>query len=573
MADNKPFDDGFWNLDKKYIKPKESSFRPSPYSRESVSAVDITIESNTPATAPSPIPPRKEAQKSNVTVVREYKPDNIFINKVRITTTDRDGEIFGVSNMFMRERAALLHRHGEECPYVGFSSYSPRYSQMSKAQLSYYLWWRENVRRGNYVQTDISYVKLYIMELVTCSDDEDAGDYLHKLCQVSRLCVSNPIWHVFIGRTISDFCLLHMLPCPPELLFDILPTLISEHISDEIFLPLNQNTRKNYADLAISYISLYNYKKSKIYEGDKCELFDLHIKAALHEVFNNDISYGKIASLASGIFSTSLSDRKIFDGRHEFCAPNTRIQVSYYPIGCISTAVTNAIRYAENKLRECLGVRTKLAINDMDSDIAGIIDEYFKSVTYQFRKEPKKAPQKKVATPKVEEYDKLYDSPTFSLSLERAAEIEKASWETTFKLTEAFSEVESTLAPENTPQIAEITPAFEPKAEKVEPPVFDKVSNSVEPEVLGTVSDFAEPSATQGGDSISDAFGDTYKFLLLCKSGYMSNQKGFARDMGMTLDELADKINEIAVDVIGDIIIEECDGGYEIIPDYLDMII
>ena len=53
----------------------------------------------------------------------------------------------------------------------------------------------------------------------------------------------------------------------------------------------------------------------------------------------------------------------------------------------------------------------------------------------------------------------------------------------------------------------------------------------------------------------------------------MSNQKVFARDMGMTLDELADKINEIAVDVIGDIIIEECDGGYEIIPDYLDMII
>ena len=43
--------------------------------------------------------------------------------------------------------------------------------------------------------------------------------------------------------------------------------------------------------------------------------------------------------------------------------------------------------------------------------------------------------------------------------------------------------------------------------------------------------------------------------------------------MGMTVDELADKINEIAVDVIGDIIIEECDGTYKIVPDYLDMIV
>lgn len=562
MADNKPFDDGFWNLDKKYVKPRESSYHPSPYSRESVSTVDVTIDSNAPSPTPFSIPPRKETQKSSATVVREYKPDNIFINKVRITTTDRDGEIFGVSNMFMRERASLLHRHGEECNYVGFLSYSPRYSQMSKAQLSYYLWWRENVRRSNYIPTDISYIKLYIMELVTCSDDEDVGDNLYKLCQVSRLCVGNPIWHVYIGRIISDFCLLHSLPCPIALIEDILPTLISEHICDEIFLPLNQSTRKNYAPLALSYVSVYSYKKSKIYEGDKCELFDLHIPEALHEVFNNDISYNKIASLASGIFSTSLIDRKIFDGRHEFCAPNTRIQVSYYPISCISTIVTNAVRYAENKLRECLNIRTKLAINDMDADVAYVIDEYFKKIAYKFKKEPKKSPQKKVAAPKVEEYDKLYDSPVFSLSLERAAEIEKESWETTYKLTEAFSEAEAPTAFFDVPSSP--TEPQEAKAFEIQAQI---TQTSIESTEKSTISDNAHTS------SLSDVFGDSYKFLLLCKSGYMNKQKSFARDMGMTLDELADKINEIAVDAIGDIIIEDSGDGYEIIPDYLDLIV
>ena len=197
----------------------------------------------------------------------------------------------------------------------------------------------------------------------------------------------------------------------------------------------------------------------------------------------------------------------------------------------------------------------------MDSDVAYVIDEYFKKIAHQFKKEPKKAPQKKVVTPKVEEYDKLYDSPTFSLSLERAAEIEKESWETTYKLTEAFSETEAIPTPTEAPKILETATIDEPKIEEAKPEVFNKIS------------DFVEPLATQSKSSISDAFGDSYKFLLLCKSGYMNNQKSFAKAMGMTLDELADKINEIAVDVIGDIIIEDCGDGYEIIPDYLDLIV
>lgn len=555
MADNKIFDDGFWDLDKKYVKSKDIAI-PSPYQKSSVSAVDITIDGDTPISAPIPL--RKVPQRSSANTVYEYKPDNIFINKVRIISTDKDGEIFGISNMFMRERAAMLHKVGVECNYVSFYSYSPRYSQMTKAQLAYYLWWRENARRSNYIPTDISYIKLYMTELVTATGDEDVTDNLYRLCQVSKLCASNPVWFVYTGRIISDFCLLHGLACPTALINEIMSTLISEHICDEFFLPLNQSTRKNYADIALSYISVYNYKKSKFYENEKCEIFDKYIKEALNEVFNCDRSYNKIASLASGIFSTSLTDRKLFDGRPEFCTQGARIQISYYPISCISTIVTNAIRYTENKLRECLNIRTRLAINDMDSDVAQVIDEYFKKVAYKFVKEPKKtAPQKKVVVPKVEEYDKLYDSPAFTLSLDRAAEIEKESWETTYKLTEAFGG-EST--PSAEPQISAPSSTPEPIVQTVTEP---------QKTVCEPVS---KPDDSQDS-SLASAFGESYKFLLICKSGYSQNLKSFARDMGMTVDELADNINEIAVDVIGDIIIEECDGTYKIVPDYLDMIV
>lgn len=549
MADMKFGDDNFWDLDKKYIKKNTQAL--SPYTKSSVEAVEITSDGYDSISMPIPI--KKLPQKTNSTTVYEYKPDNIFINKVRITTQDHDGNIFNISNLFMRERAALIDRKGVECPHVSFYSYAPRYSQMTKAQLMYYLWWRENARRSNYIKTDISYIKLYVTELVTSLDGEDVTDALYKLCQMSKLCFDNPVGKIYMGRVISDFCLLHGLSCPILLLEEVLPSLISEHVCDEFFLALNDSTRLSYAPLALSYISVYNYKKSKFYEEHK-DSFDKYIGEALSAVFKNNSSYSKIASLASGIFSTSLTDRKLFDGRPEFCAQGARLLVSYYPISCITSIVTNAVRYAENKLRECLNIRTRLAISELDADISKVIDSYFDSVAIDFIKpKQKETPLRIDKKVKVEEYEKLYDIPKSPLSLERAAEIEKNSWTTTYKLTEAFenskTDIEEFVSPTQTIIPEAITQIIQKKEEVI----------NEEPE--------------DAKDKADSPFGALYPFLLICKSGYTKNQKIFAKENNMTLDEISDRINEIAVDVYGDIILEDTGDGYEIIQDYLDLIV
>ena len=550
MSDTKFGDDSFWDLDKRYIK--KNTQVPSPYAKSSVEAVEITSDGYDGISVPIPL--KKLPQKTSSTTVYEYKPDNIFINKVRITTQDSDGNIFNLSNLFMRERAALIDRKGVECPHVSFYSYAPRYSQMTKAQLSYYLWWRENARRSNYIKTDISYIKLYVTELVTSLDGEDVTDALYKLCQMSKLCFDNPVGKIYMGRVISDFCLLHGLSCPIPLLDGVFPSLIAEHICDEFFLALNDNTRYSYAPLALSYISVYNYKKSKFYEEHK-DSFDKYIPASLCAVFKNDASYSRITSLASGIFSTSLTDRKLFDGRPEFCAQRARLLVSYYPVSCITSIVTNAVRYAENKLREALNIRTRLAISDIDADVAKAIDIYFLSVASDFIK-PKQKPtsmriEKKV---KVEEYDKLYDLPKSTLSLERAAEIEKSSWATTYKLTEAFEE--------------------DRKEEEIitSLPIIDAPDSPAEN--TAEIPELTNQELKEAEKKIDDnPFGSLYPFLLICKSGYTKNQRIFAKENNMTVDEVADKINEIAVDLYGDIILEDTGNGYEIIEDYSDLIV
>ena len=45
-----------------------------------------------------------------------------------------------------------------------------------------------------------------------------------------------------------------------------------------------------------------------------------------------------------------------------------------------------------------------------------------------------------------------------------------------------------------------------------------------------------------------------------------------SKSLGRPVEAVVDAINEIAVDTIGDILIEEIDGQYSIIEDYLELI-
>ncbi|WP_052759674.1 TerB N-terminal domain-containing protein [Paenibacillus sp. DMB20] len=64
-------------------------------------------------------------------------------------------------------RARELAWHVEpEAPFVPFKSYWPTYDHMSSAQVKWYFYWREEVRSGRYPDTDLSYLFLYVYELI-----------------------------------------------------------------------------------------------------------------------------------------------------------------------------------------------------------------------------------------------------------------------------------------------------------------------------------------------------------------------------------------------------------------------
>ena len=66
-----------------------------------------------------------------------------------------------------------------------------------------------------------------------------------------------------------------------------------------------------------------------------------------------------------------------------------------------------------------------------------------------------------------------------------------------------------------------------------------------------------------------DKIGDIALFINLCKGSSLIEQRKFASVHNSTVDEIADKINEAAADLFGDIILENDGDAYTIIEDYL----
>ena len=167
---------------------------------------------------------------------------------------------------------------------------------------------------------------------------------------------------------------------------------------------------------------------------------------------------------------------------------------------------------------------------------------------------PVTAPKPKAEPPRPA-YEALYDLPVKPVSQEDAARIEQASWETTRILTEAFGTAGETA--EDAPDVQESDAA---------PPAVDECAT----EATAAATAVAEPDALPAdGTPLFPGEPELADFLRLALAGDGAGQRALAARLRVLPDALADRINEWAVGSdIGDIILEDTDGGYAVMEDY-----
>lgn len=565
MSNDKNNSDGFWDLGDFRKAPPAQAPRATLHD---TSANEVLFDVNSKKTSDSGInqqhfsdssitkfiPPHSDSAFKKKHVIFEYEPQNPFIKKVRLLGESEKATVFPTDNLFMRERSALLDRNAAETPFVPFYSYSPRYSQLTKPQLRYYLWWRENVRNGIFIATEASYLMLYAYELAATDADEDVTASLKSLCDIITNYSSKEInftVRMMIRDIICDYCLIHKISPPSDLLSKIEPQLINRSFLPEVFA-------HNACGMDLS-MSLYDYKKSKFYTDNKV-VFDSAIPDAVRAVLDNENAFNAMTSFTKGIYGAVTSERHPFNRMVNIVNKNVTLEVTYFEISNLRPAITDMTRYCENKLREHLGIKNKIAIMSVNPAAKAIIDEFFEQ-RYPPRPTIDRRRRDARIEDEVHEYDKLYDIPKAEISPERALEIERESWDTTKILTEAFIEdtVDTDVEQDNVSQ---------PTLEKAtEPTISICASSSVPTSVNNTIAKETVYS------KFSARIGEGAKLIELClQNANSTDQRRLASSIGISLDELADNINEAALDIVGDIVLESDDGvSYSIIEDYRDM--
>ena len=399
---------------------------------------------------------------------------------------------------------------------------------MNRAQLGWYIWWRSQIENNIFPDTDVTYIQLYAFELINMSDESNAQKSLDLLINVwKNYREIYPQLDPTLGEWICDFMLIHRLSVnfPDSRISRDMITAVS---IPEIFYSFNFSDTPLLTKFLLSYCNSYNYRKSKAYDEKTAELYEKHIPAVVQKVlFESDLS--------QKLFTETIkkTGKTAYMGALCSNVAKKRIEISYTSLALeneLKANISDIIKYAENKLRAAIGIRSRLTVKSVTDEVKNIIDRYFKT-----------ALGKDSFSYNVPEYEKLYEAKSEPLSFETAKEIEQKSWDITQKLVEAFEDTEETVE-------EQLQPIYVSPAE----PNTQNSDNNPTQQFYHMIKNYAE-------------------LFALIKEERFDEQISYVKANKIIFEAAADEINGAAAEVFGDILLEEADAGYKIIDDYKDI--
>ncbi|MCD8314025.1 MAG: TerB N-terminal domain-containing protein [Firmicutes bacterium] len=486
----------------------------------------------------------------------EYELTNCLITKASVFKIRSTHDFYSGFRSDAKRYFGVVGKKAEFAPYF---SYTPQYRQMSTAQLAYYFWWRENIRASIYLDTDYTYILLYIFEIINLPDLIPPSKGLDALCSIwlayrekyNALDRNLEIW-------VMDYCLLYKLPCPTDKLKPILGEIVSKKNMRYFYVTYKDG--KIDAKALIEIFSDYMWKESvfdkESESGDDIrrnpDFYSRLIIGAIEYVINEK----QLLRIEKSDFKPSWALHYLYCGALVSDSVNRHIRLEYLKFNRESelrTPITAAVKYSENKVRAYLGIRSRLQAKGLPPKIAEAIDEYF-----EIKLPMPQAVKKKPQDDEEEEYAAEYEPESDVLDMTSARDIENKSWEITERLTES-------MAAESEPEVTSAD------AEKTVRETVTNVEICANDYENGDAVGGASETLCGASETLRGALDDTLlRFLDTALSGDGAAQSELCRKSGIYADSAAAKINETAVDIIGDIVLTPSEDGkyYVIIEDY-----
>ena len=544
--------DDFWDIDK--LVPGKKTPKQSPFvTKPTVTDYSVGVPaSETPSVAQSD--KRAEERKlthltgtCSDTVDRVYYPEGTLIRSI---TVRKYKEKYDFYDSF--RKAAILYYDcpAEKCDFAQFYSFMPQYSQLNRAQKSYYFYWRSEMRQGRFIKTDYSYLYLYVYEIINLPDVIRPEDGVRLLCRIWREYRAQlPRIDMYFSMWVRDYCLVHELPCPvgeiKDFIFDVI------RISDfrEYYFTGIGNTGRDGVWSLIAYLSDYDWHRGfRSVVGEESKDADYLRRADAYKT----LLEGAMRVILPNVWEACMKEKErgTLVKKAYTAFPNTlcthsvkcKLEIEYYPLAEaleLRAGITAAVRYTENKLRALYGAKSRLSVKNIPMEYRELIDCYFDTVIRKSETAVKKK--------NVPEYEKLYEAPREKLSFAGADEIERLSWGTTMRLCDTDEYKDDITEPSVQPEAAVPT-----------------VSASASHTHSTAVSEPESAARVQGADTYGLSSSDVAFIRALLESS--------ERIGGIDVEATVERINEAFSDGFGDVIIEDNGDGFAIIEDYQEEI-
>ena len=552
------------------------------------SASDATGTARVPAG--EPLPPRSASGPDHPRMpgfgkfLGSYEPGLPLVKKVSVYAWHTT---YNYYDAFLSAAEKLSGVTSEEAEYRPFFSYMPQYSQLDRDQLAYYLKIRDGIASGETPRADYGYILLLIYELINLGGRRrEDGEYYVSPTEALGMLVD--IWKGYRGDNprlddqltewICDFCLIHRLAPPLARMGPVMADVIRRARLREFYLdPMSGGDF--FVDYLLYFVSGYDFRKSRFASADAETLrfYTEHMRGMLCEVLK------KAGADTSGSLTRRTAVRDAYIGA--LCHPSVKRKITVEYLSYSASVETkmllsNTIKYAENRLRQSFGVRSKLSHGKLPDAAAAAVDAYFDEKLPSAGKHREAPPE--------DDYESKYDRPYAPADVGSAARIEESSWAVTDILTSAFADgpvstghraapEESTAAAGNQNEASvelKDLPAGQAEASGEKAAAAgDQNEVSVEREELPAGQ--GEASGEQNvaaGKQDSAVDGKTARavidFVAAAAAGDRAAQKRAADAAGMLPDALAEKINAAAYDITGDVLLYSAGQMWRVIDEY-----
>ena len=435
----------------------------------------------------------------------------MLVQQIRVSSWPTPYSFF---EQFRRDAVRFFNACFGEAEFEPFFSFMPQYFQLNGKQLRYYLWWRENIRRGTLLRTDYSYVLLYIYEILNLPDLIAPSEGAKMITLIWASCRRDyPRLDRYLCEWLADYCLIHDVALPTQYLLPFYGEILHKTTLKEFYIDAldteNEGGKRAYYRAIFEMSTNYRFRQSKAITPTNEALFEKHIPAAVTELIGH-LMAGNATAIQSEVKRVS---RDSYAGA--VCTYHEKrmldLTVHSLAVHCdLSGIVTDATRYSENCLRQALKMRAGYQTTRMTDEMKAVIDNYF----------AKYLPSAKV-TKRVEErmYDEKYDGKK-GFSDTEALAIEEASRAVANRLGAVYAE----------------------EAEKEIP------------------DQKAKPASTNvPAEELRAVLGGGYAALL-----------ALAAKRGVLPETLVERINAYTTDLYGDILLTASEDGYTVIEDYIE---